>query len=146
MGQTIQFKKEKSNKEQIIFMPGLYDETMKLLVQSKNYFSLYCDEDQRHMSPLQRLIYSSVMTKITLRLSTVMSWVLAKRAYQAGQISKDELDAHFRLASEPSCMEASTYFAHFLPSFVQKLCNDSLALYSRIHKLDKMEHQAANAH
>lgn len=131
---------------QLFFMPRLYDETMQLLVQSKNYFKLYSKEDQAQLSPLQRLIYSTVMSRITLRLSTTMTWVLARRAFHAGEISQEEMDQHYRLMFQEQCLQESTYFEHFLPSFVQKLCKDTLALYSRIHALDNVQPYQPQAH
>ena len=143
MQKKTSIKNNQSDNVAVLFMPKLYDETMQLLVQSKNYFSLYCKEDQRHMSQLQRLIYSAVMSRITLRLSTTMSWVLARRAFHAGEISQDELDKHYGLMFQSECMQESTYFSHFLPDFVQKLCRETLALYERIHALDNIQAQAA---
>ena len=124
---------------QIVFMPKLYDETMHLLVQSKNYFSLYCDDDQNQLSPLQRLIYSTVMSRITLRLSMTMSWILARRAFHAGELTEEELKEKYSLDYSHECMEESSYFEHFLPSFVRKLCDESRTLYSRIHALDNIQ-------
>lgn len=141
MQQAIKNKTKNTNNQQVLFMPKLYDETMQLLVQSKNYFSLYSSEDQTQLTQLQRLIYTAVMSRITLRLSTTMSWIMARRAFHADQISKEELDNHYRLMFQSECLQESTYFHHFLPSFVQKLCRDTLALYSRIHALDNIQDQ-----
>ena len=141
MQQVTQNKTKTMDNQHVLFMPKLYDETMQLLVQSKNYFNLYSSEDQRQLSPLQRLIYSAVMSRITLRLSTTMGWIMARRAFHAGQVTQEELDNHYRLMFQNECMQESTYFHHFLPKFVQKLCKDSLALYSRIHALDNIGNQ-----
>ena len=123
---------------QLLFMPRLYDETMHLLVQARNYFNIYSQDDQQQLNILQRSEYSLVMSRITLRLSTVMSWILARRALHAGQITQEELDAHFRLAFQDECMKNSRLAEDFLPTFVNKLRRETLALYSRIHALDEI--------
>lgn len=130
--------KETTSNTQLLFMPKLYDETMHLLVQARNYFNIYSAEDQRALDLTGRTIYSLAMSRIALRLSSTMSWVLARRAFHAGQITEAELAEHFRLGFQDECLRDHKPFEGIMPSFVNKLQHDTLALYARINALDEM--------
>lgn len=123
---------------QLIFMPGMFDETLQLLTDSHEYFSLYGPEDQARASDLEKMVYSAEMSRITLRLSSVMAWLMARRAEFNGQISREEAAAEFKLAFHDICLHNLPEMHHVLPAYMCGLMGRSLELYQRAARLDSM--------
>lgn len=145
MPQAKKHKKVSKTGNHLLFMPRLYDETMHILLDAQHYFTSYGADDQRHLNGLQKLIYSSEMSRITLRLSTIMAWILARRALHEGQLTMQEILTSYRLQFEDVCLVASDRFETILPSYVMHLHDKSLSLYSRILALDNVESQTHSA-
>lgn len=122
----------------LIFFSTMFDETMKLLLDSHEYFSVYGPHDQAEAAPVEKLLYTAEMSRITLRLSSVMAWLLARRAEFAGQISREEAIAQFRLAFNDICLKEMPEMNQVLPSYMCELMGRSLHLYRRASRLDDM--------
>lgn len=122
-----------------IFIPRLFDETMALLTETRNYFFAKASLDQQTLTHAAKLVYSAEMSRITLRLSSIMAWVLARRAAHAGEISQDELKKMFPLQYAETCGFETPHIDRVLPRAVCDLLNRTRALYERIHRLEKLE-------
>lgn len=123
---------------QFIFIGTMFDETMQLLVDAQNYFSHKGTLDQQKITGVERLVYSSEMSRITLRLSSVMAWLLSRRAEFAGEISREEAVQQFRLAFNDVCTQELPEMHHVLPKYMCTLMQRSLDLYRRALRLDTL--------
>ncbi len=129
---------------QIFFMPGVFNETMMLLTEARDYFAEYGDQDQMQVDEYTRSIYASEMSRITLRLSTIMAWTMVQRAVLAGKISQEEAAVHHGLAYQDVCRVDSSVLHGVLPDFVCHLLDRSHELYERVARLDERFRQTMN--
>jgi len=128
---------EMSHGPQIFFMPGVFNETMDLLTEARDYFHEYGDADQSQINAYLRTIYTSEMSRITLRLSTIMAWTMAQRAVLAGKLSQEEAAMHHALSYSDVCRVNSSVLHGVLPSYVCHLLDRSHELYERVARLDE---------
>lgn len=120
----------------LMFLSGMFDETMRLLSDAQDYFSAVGPQTETLESPVEKMVYSSEMSRITLRLSSVMAWLLARRAEYAGQISPEEAAERFRLAFADVCLKDLPEMHVVLPEGMCALLERSLELYRRAARLD----------
>lgn len=118
-------------------MPGLFNETITLLTEARDYFQSYGDLDQAEANEQIRAIYTSEMSRITLRLSTIMAWTMAQRAVISGKISQSEAAIHYPLGFQDVCRVDSSVLNDVLPNFVCELLSRSHELYERVARLDE---------
>lgn len=130
---------------QLFFMPGVFNETMSLLTDARDYFAQYGDEDQSQINEYLRAIYASEMSRITLRLSTIMAWTMAQRSVLAGKISQEEAATHHGLSYQDVCRVDSKVLHGVLPSYVCHLLDRSYELYERVARLDEQFRMSAVA-
>ncbi len=128
---------EIQNAPQIFFMPGLFNETMNLLTEARDYFQAHGEQDQARINEFMRAIYASEMSRITLRLSTIMAWTMAQRAVLAGKISYEEAVRYHALGYQDVCRVDSSVLHEILPSYVCQLLDRSHELYERVFRLDE---------
>lgn len=131
----------KHNTNSLLFMPHMYEETMALLVNAHEYFSSSGRIDQQHYGEIERLIYASEMSRITLRLSAVMAWIMARRAQQEGELTSEEVRESYELGHRETCTETYPEIQYMLPEYVVKLIERSKDLYDRASRLEKLEMQ-----
>lgn len=122
---------------QIFFMPGVFNETMTLLTEARDYFAQYGDDDQRDIDDYLRTVYASEMSRITLRLSTIMAWTMAQRAVLAGKMSAEDAATHHALSYRDVCRVDSSVLHGVLPGYVCHLLDRSHELYERVARLDE---------
>lgn len=122
---------------QIFFMPGVFNETMQLLTEARDYFQTYGEEDQMNVDDYMRTIYASEMSRITLRLSTVMAWTMAQRAVLSGKITQEDAATHHPLGYQDVCSVDSSVLHDVLPEYVCHLLDRSHELYERVMRLDE---------
>lgn len=127
----------------VVFMPGLYDETMQLLSDAHEYFYLFGEDDQSRITPDLRNLYSCEMSRITLRLSSIMAWIMVQRAVFSGKLSAEEASLRYGLDFNEVCLVDNHMLHGILPSYVCYLLDRSLELYERVHRLD---HQVKRTH
>lgn len=132
---------------QLIFLAGMFDQTIHLLMDAQEYFTHYGPKDQQNVSPVERLVYSSEMSRITLRLSSVMAWLLARRAEYNGEITAEQAVRQFRLAFHEVCLKELPEMRYVLPEYMCTLLTRSLELYHRAARLDSLlAEQIATVH
>jgi regulator of CtrA degradation len=122
--------------QHVVFMPKVFDETMQLLLEAREYFNSYGEDDQAQISDVGRSIYASEMSRITLRLSAIMAWIMVQRAVHAGRITPDEAAKHYRLDFKDICLVDNTMLHSILPTHVCHLLDATRELYSRVERLD----------
>ena len=121
------------------FLERLFDETMTLLVEARNYLHANLHRDQQSAPDHTKLIYSTEISRITLRLSTAMSWILARRALHEGEISHAIVREQFPLQCREICDAQYPHLDFLLPRAICDLLQRTHALYGRIGRLDALE-------
>ena len=122
----------------VMFMPGLFEETLRLLLETHDYFHYYGPEDQERIHPRTRMIYSNEMSRITMRLTSIMAWLMVRKAVYAGKITQDEAMDNYRLDSREICMQHHADLMHLLPDYMSHLLSETFRLYERVERLDKL--------
>lgn len=120
----------------VLFMPKVFDETMQLLTDAHEYFFLFGDDDQKRISPDLKTLYSCEMSRITLRLSSIMAWIMVQRAVFSGKILPQDAADRYGLDFQDVCMVDNRMLHGVLPSYVCYLLDRSLELYERVLRLD----------
>lgn len=120
----------------VLFMPGVFNETMQLLSDAHEYFYRFGDDDQSRIDPNLRTLYSCEMSRITLRLSSIMAWIMAQRAVFTGKIPLEEAAGRYGLDFQDVCRVDNRMLHGVLPSYVCYLLDRSLELYERVLRLD----------
>jgi regulator of CtrA degradation len=120
----------------VVFMPGIFDETMKLLTEAHEYFFLFGQDDQNRIEENLKTLYSCEMSRITLRLSSVMAWIMIQRAVFSGKLQAQEAANRYGLDFRDICLVDNRVLHGVLPSYVCLLLDRSLELYERVMRLD----------
>lgn len=117
----------------------VYDETMALLLETRNYVAYGEMANHEGLSLQSRLQASFESMRVTSRLTQVMAWLLAQRAVVAGEISERTLVEDFALGGDSVCLGGAEERdeAH-LPRALRSLLGRSLGLYHRVGRLDAM--------
>lgn len=117
-----------------------YDETLDLIVETRNYMAYKAPRDCRDLGADASLRVSCEAFRVTSRLTQVMAWLMVHRAAHAGEIAmEDACSDHFRLSGHHICLD-ETGDGEDLPGGLRSLMRRSLHLYRRIARLD---HQTA---
>lgn len=132
-----------SNAPNVLFMPGVFNETMQLLTDAHEYFYLFGEDDQKRISPDLKTLYSCEMSRITLRLSSIMAWIMVQRAVVTGKILAEDAADRYGLDFQDVCMVDNRMLHGVLPSYVCYLLDQTLELYERVLRLDE---QIKNIH
>ncbi len=70
------------------FFGKTYDETMALLVASRDYLANAQPADTTGLKPIERLRVNCEAMRLTTRLTQVMAWLLAQRAVHEGELTR----------------------------------------------------------
>lgn len=124
-----------TNAPNVVFMSGVFDETMTLLAEAHEYFHLHGKDDQEHIESNLRSLYACEMSRITLRLSSIMAWLMVQRAVFNGKIPADEAQ-RYGLDFQDICRVDNRMLHGVLPSYVCFLLDRSFELYERVLRLD----------
>src|SRR5258707_15621078 len=101
------------------FFGKTYDETMSLLVASRDYLANAQPADATGLKPIDRLRVNCEAMRLTTRLTQVMAWLLAQRAVFEGEMSRTMAVANeFRLSADAICLAETDVDAnvHWLPA------------------------------
>lgn len=135
---TTKHSAKEDDSRNIIFLPAIYNETLQLLLESYEYFSLYGAEDQNRAEGAEKALYSCEMSRITIRLSSIMAWLMVRKAVFSGKVSMKEAQEIYTLDSQDICLATNKEAETILPAFMTYLLDASLVLYERVMRLDKM--------
>lgn len=120
----------------VLFMPGLFNETLQMLGDAHEYFLLFGEDDQSRLEQDLRTLYACEMSRITLRLSSIMAWIMVQRAVFSGKIQPEDAAVHCRLDFQDACLVDNRMLHGVLPSYVCYLLDRSLELFERVVRLD----------
>ncbi len=125
------------------FFGKTYDETMSLLVASRDYLANAQPAEAIGLKPLDRLRVNCEAMRLTTRLTQIMAWLLAQRAVFEGEMPRSRAIAdEFRLASDTVCMAELDASVTVLPTRLCELLDESRRLYVRVARLDEMNRRA----
>lgn len=119
----------------VVFMPSMHNEALELLHEAQDYFSSHGSLEQSGLEPQLQSVYACEMSRITLRLSCVMSWLLAARATIAGESVNNNNLIEF----QDICSVDSSLLHGVLPSYVCYLLDASYELYERALRLEEQK-------
>lgn len=124
--------------EATAFFNRTYDETMTLLIETRNYIAYHEALDQRKLSPHARLQVSYESMRVTSRLTQVMAWLLAQKAVHAGELTPEQVATEeYALSGGHVCSDASGPDNEDLPNGLRSLLDRSHRLYTRVARLDE---------
>jgi len=127
------------------FFGKTYDETMSLLLASRDYLAAAQPADAIGLKPIDRLRVNCEAMRLTTRLTQIMAWLLAQRAVFAGEMGRAQAASdEFRLSADAVCMaESDDMTEHVLPMRLRELLEESRRLYVRVARLDELSRRAA---
>jgi hypothetical protein len=73
-----------------------------------------------------------------MRLTSVMAWLMVRRAVYAGRIEEEKASDSYRLDGAEICLKHLPDALVAMPYYLNYLSERSLNLYERIHRLDGM--------
>jgi hypothetical protein len=124
-----------------VFYPGVFNETLGLLFEAHTYFQERSGEEQAVLDEASRLYYANEMTRVTMRLTSVMAWVMVRKAVFAGRISEEEAARQYRLEAREQCLEHDPHGLEYLPFYLGYLSERSYMLYERVARLEALTDQ-----
>lgn len=127
-----------SSDPNLLFIPNLFHETMDIIFDSYEYFQLQDKVSQGQIPPYLQAIYSNEMSRITMRLTSVMAWLMARKAVLSGQLTDEEAQAEYRLDGADLCLQSGDDLQEILPRYLLELLDKSQRLYERVWRLDHM--------
>lgn len=113
---------------------GLYVEAMVLADEARSYFDRSGQEDREALTPAHRVAFSCESLKVTTRLMHVVSWLLLRRAADAGELRAAELRHPSRRLGDVAHSDDETMAA--MPERARLIVEASKDLYMRIRRLD----------
>ena len=129
-------RQAKQPKQQTLFLPGMFNETLTLLFDAHHYFQSRGAEEQSSIPPDQRPLYAAEMSRITLRLTSVMAWIMVRKAIFSGKIDEEQASEKYRFTAEEFCLAPKPADIDDLPYYINYLSDRSRDLYTRIARLD----------
>jgi len=126
------------------FFTKTYDEALSLVQESRNYFAVLEPLERATLGMFERLHLAKESLRHTARLTQIMAWLLAQRAVQAGEITREQaLGPDPGLADLEVCMERSEDARAQLPPRLGRLLDRSHNLYVRVARLDDLARRQA---
>lgn len=113
---------------------SLYTEAMLLGDEARGYFDQSCHAARDALPALDRVHFSVEALKITTRLMHILSWLLTRRAVDAGEIAPEAALAKAHRIGPPVTSEPEMIAA--LPDEARALAEGSIELFRRIQRLD----------
>lgn len=123
---------------QLLFLPSVFNETLDLLFDAHNYFQSRGLEEQSMIPAHYRPLFSHEMSRITTRLTSIMAWVMVRKAVCTGRIEEEMASENYRLDIESETMVEFEEFSETLPYYIGYLSERTRELYERVERLDSM--------
>lgn len=119
------------------FFGKTYGEALDLVLEARDYLAFFEPDERGALPPVERLVMCSETLRLTARLTQIMAWLLAQRAVQCGELSRDAALAE-PLAALDICMDGEDREGGSLPPRLGALLGRSRRLYVRVARLDEM--------
>lgn len=131
-------KKINKSDSAFIFLRKSYDETLELISLAENYFSANGQRDKRLLSAEDKLSYTLIMSDITVRLTSTLSWLMLMRAVEEGEVEVTDKNLEdFRLTEISSHLGEDHPIYNLVPLPVRNLFKKTHNLYDRVMRLEK---------
>lgn len=117
---------------------SLYDEGMGLVEQAASYLDGEGRVAAKTLTREEATLYAAESMRLTTRLMQLASWLLLQRAANAGEMTRDQVSAEkskVRLDTGSAREEVALF--GMLPAAFQDLVDRSLALQTRVHRMDQ---------
>ncbi|MCK9544532.1 MAG: DUF1465 family protein [Novosphingobium sp.] len=114
---------------------SLYLEAMVLADEARSYFDRNGQDDRAALDPLGRVAFSCESLKVTTRLMHVVSWLLVRRAVEAGELNAHQAQGRERRLGDASTSDDSALKP--LPERARELVRASDDLYKRVQRLER---------
>ena len=122
-----------------VYFDRTYRETMRLLVEARDYMRFREPTDRRAMPDDHRLAVNCEALRVTSRLTHIMAWLLVQKAVHAGEMTAAEAAAaDHRLAGQAVCRERIAAGGVAMPPTLEQLLEQSYQLYARVERLDAL--------
>ncbi|MEL0020798.1 MAG: DUF1465 family protein [Rickettsiales bacterium] len=120
-----------------LYLSRTYDEAFDLLIEARGLAER--EYRRRHSKNFEdRMIQIRESMRLTSRLAQIVAWLLAQKAYQAGELSSTDIAAQeYRLAGEKICLDWRAAHETPLPPSLMSLLRRSYELYCRVRRLDQ---------
>lgn len=120
------------------FLQRNYDETVKLLQQCSNYLEHQGKYERVTMSIEDRVLYTIATSHITVQLTSVLSWLMAWKAVEAGEINLEDLqNSRYKLQVVRPLKEEQREMFKSLSRPIPDLLDTSCNLYERMRRLEQ---------
>lgn len=129
----------------VLFMPAVFNETLGLLFDAHHYFENYGEEEQLRLPQEFRTAYAGEMSRITMRLTSIMAWVMVRKAVYTGKLDSDTAAEKYRLDAQDICREEVPESVANLPFYIGEIAQRSRDLYERVWRLDHMAYAEYDA-
>jgi hypothetical protein len=124
-----------------VFYPGVFNETLAMLFEAHSYFQERGLEEQASLASHHRLLYANEMSRITLRLTSIMAWLMVRKAIFAGRLAEEDSLARYQLEARDECLTYDAAFLDQMPYYIGYLAERSFVLYQRVLRLETMLEQ-----
>ncbi|HBN22546.1 MAG TPA: hypothetical protein DD412_04850 [Holosporales bacterium] len=134
-----------TNRFSSILYDNTYSETLTLLTKAEKFLKSYSLQRAQEPNEVRDMRINCEMTRVTARLTQIMAWLLAQKAFLAGEIALEEASSEkYMIKSDPFCLANSIngQEEHY-PLPMRELLVDSLGLYKRIQALSQRMNQTA---
>ena len=119
-----------------LYLPRIYHEAYDLLIEAFG-FAKHEYRSKRRREFYDRMIQNRESFRLTSRLAQIVAWLLVQKAYQAGELStQDLMDEAYRLEGERVCLDWESASEAELPRQLLSLLGRSYDLYCRVQRLD----------
>lgn len=115
---------------------SLYTEAMLLADEARGYFDTEGQAERAALDPVLRVAYSCESLRVTTRLMHVVSWLLVRKAVDAGEMSEREGEAPDRRLGRAGDNELDSARMRKLPPRAREIVDASRDLYDRVKRLD----------
>lgn len=117
----------------------VFAEGIALTLEARNYIAFH-EQADRKLLDLQGCLHVGYHhTRVSARLIQVMTWLLAMKAYLAGEISREQfMSTQFSLTDSGECLNPAGPELANLPMGLRSLLERSHQLYMRVQRLDGM--------
>jgi regulator of CtrA degradation len=114
-----------------------FDEGVALTLEARNYIAYHEQSDRKNMNLPDCLHIGYHHTRVSARLIQVMTWLLAMKAVNGGEITREQFMAPaFALGGGPECIDPSGPEMTDLPQGLRQLLGRTYQLYMRVKRLD----------
>ncbi len=116
---------------------SLYHEAMSLAEDARSYFDHVGQWDRKRLEPMDRVMFSCESLKVTTRLMHAISWLLVRKAVQAGEMHEAEaLHPDRRLGRASPTNADDSNRLKTLPNMAGRLVSRSIDLHNRLKRLE----------